>query len=275
MSTATSIEWTEATWNPTTGCDRISPGCDRCYAMTMARRLKAMGSAKYQNDGDPRTSGPGFAVTMHQESVLDPIVKWPRKSQMVFLDSMSDVFHARVAADFQGKIFATMALTPQHNYITFCRDSPCCTTLCCSTPTRCGAAAASQTGCSPARQEARHELAGGASPGFRHSRGCGRDVVVWDVWCEDSFDGIWHLDGICGDIPTPYLVREHCLKCELVRVSPWCSECVLAYRHEQEQQFNNGEDRYLWCYACGQFSLDWQAVDASQEAGHPNQDRAN
>lgn len=116
MSTATSIEWTEATWNPTTGCDRISPGCDRCYAMTMARRLKAMGSAKYQNDGDPRTSGPGFAVTMHQESVLDPIVKWPRKSQMVFLDSMSDVFHARVAADFQGKIFATMALTPQHNY---------------------------------------------------------------------------------------------------------------------------------------------------------------
>lgn len=116
MSTATSIEWTESTWNPTTGCDRISPGCDRCYAMTMARRLKAMGSAKYQNDGDPRTSGPGFAVTMHQESVLDPIVKWPRKSQMVFLDSMSDVFHARVAADFQGKIFATMALTPQHRY---------------------------------------------------------------------------------------------------------------------------------------------------------------
>lgn len=116
MSDHTTIEWTEATWNPTTGCDRISPGCDRCYAMTMARRLKAMGSAKYQNDGDPRTSGPGFAVTMHQQSVLDPIVKWPRKSQMVFLDSMSDVFHARVAGDFQGQIFATMALTPQHSY---------------------------------------------------------------------------------------------------------------------------------------------------------------
>ncbi|MCA2338413.1 DUF5131 family protein [Mycobacterium avium] len=131
MSTATSIEWTEATWNPTTGCDRISPGCDRCYAMTMARRLKAMGSAKYQNDGDPRTSGPGFAVTMHQESVLDPIVKWPRKSQMVFLDSMSDVFHARVVADFQGKIFATMALTPQHSYQVFRRDSLCCTRSCC------------------------------------------------------------------------------------------------------------------------------------------------
>ena len=59
MSTGTSIEWTEATWNPTTGCDRISAGCDNCYALTLAKRLKAMGSAKYQTDGDPRTSGPG------------------------------------------------------------------------------------------------------------------------------------------------------------------------------------------------------------------------
>jgi protein gp37 len=62
MSTATRIEWTEVTWNPTTGCDRISPGCDNCYALTLAKRLKAMGSAKYQHDGDPRTSGPGFGV---------------------------------------------------------------------------------------------------------------------------------------------------------------------------------------------------------------------
>jgi len=59
MATRTGIEWTETTWNPTTGCDRISPGCDNCYALTLARRLKAMGLAKYQNDGDPRTSGPG------------------------------------------------------------------------------------------------------------------------------------------------------------------------------------------------------------------------
>ena len=57
----TKIEWTDATWNPVTGCDRVSPGCDHCYALTMAKRLKAMGSAHYQNDGDPRTSGPGFA----------------------------------------------------------------------------------------------------------------------------------------------------------------------------------------------------------------------
>ncbi len=54
------IEWTETTWNPTTGCDRTSPGCDRCYALTLARQLKAMGHSKYPRDGDPRTSGPGF-----------------------------------------------------------------------------------------------------------------------------------------------------------------------------------------------------------------------
>jgi protein gp37 len=113
---ASKIEWTEVTWNPTTGCDRISPGCDHCYAMTMARRLKAMGSSKYQRDGDPRTSGAGFGVTMHPESVLEPIFKWPRSSRMAFLDSMSDVFHARVTPEFLGQVFATMALTPQHTY---------------------------------------------------------------------------------------------------------------------------------------------------------------
>ena len=65
MATRTAIEWTEVTWNPTTGCDRISAGCDNCYALTLAKRLKAMGQAKYQNDGDPRTSGPGFGITVH------------------------------------------------------------------------------------------------------------------------------------------------------------------------------------------------------------------
>lgn len=59
------IEWTEVTWNPTTGCDKTSPGCDNCYALTLAKRLRAMGQAKYQNDGDQRTSGPGFALTLH------------------------------------------------------------------------------------------------------------------------------------------------------------------------------------------------------------------
>ena len=63
VSTGTAIEWTEVTWNPETGCDRISPGCDHCYALTLAKRLKAMGQAKYQRDGAPRTSGPGFGGT--------------------------------------------------------------------------------------------------------------------------------------------------------------------------------------------------------------------
>ena len=65
MAKESKIEWTDTTWNPTTGCDRVSPGCDNCYALTMAKRLKAMGQAAYQQDGDPRTSGPGFALQMH------------------------------------------------------------------------------------------------------------------------------------------------------------------------------------------------------------------
>src|SRR6266536_3440600 len=89
MSTATSIEWTEVTWNPTTGCDRISPGCDHCYALTLAKRLKAMGQAKYQTDGDPRTSGPGFGVALHEEVLTEPL-RW-RKPRVVFVDSMADL----------------------------------------------------------------------------------------------------------------------------------------------------------------------------------------
>jgi protein gp37 len=114
MSTATSIEWTETTWNPTTGCDRISPGCDNCYALTLAGRLKAMGQPKYQADGDPRTSGPGFGVTLHPDALLEPL-RW-RKPRKVFVDSMADVLHAKVPVDFVAQVWAVMALTPQHTY---------------------------------------------------------------------------------------------------------------------------------------------------------------
>lgn len=68
MADKSSIEWTESTWNPTTGCDRTSPGCENCYALTLAKRLKSMGVDKYQNDGNPRTSGPGFALTIHPDT---------------------------------------------------------------------------------------------------------------------------------------------------------------------------------------------------------------
>jgi protein gp37 len=110
----TTIEWTEQTWNPTSGCDRISPGCDNCYALTMAKRLKGMGSAKYQNDGNPRTSGPGFALTVHTDALEAPL-HW-KKPRTVFVNSMSDLFHARVPHEFLARVFAVMAATPQHTY---------------------------------------------------------------------------------------------------------------------------------------------------------------
>lgn len=88
MAAGTSIEWTEVTWNPTTGCDRISAGCDNCYALTLAKRLKAMGQVKYQKDGDPRTSGPGFGLTIHPGALRQPYT-WGGH-RVVFVNSMSD-----------------------------------------------------------------------------------------------------------------------------------------------------------------------------------------
>ena len=109
-----SIEWTEATWNPTTGCDRLSVGCDNCYALTLAKRLKAMGNAKYQRDGDPRTSGPGFGVQIHPDA-LDIPRRW-RQPRIVFVNSMSDLFHAQVPSGFIQQVFHVMAETPRHIY---------------------------------------------------------------------------------------------------------------------------------------------------------------
>lgn len=114
MSNGSSIEWTDATWNPTTGCDRVSAGCDNCYALTLAKRLKAMGLAKYRNDGDPRTSGPGFALTLHEETLAAPY-GW-RSPRLVFVDSMSDLFHPEVPLDFIRRVFEVMADTPRHTY---------------------------------------------------------------------------------------------------------------------------------------------------------------
>jgi protein gp37 len=109
-----SIEWTEATWNPTTGCDRITSGCDNCYALTLAKRLKAMGNPKYQLDGDPRTSGPGFGVQTHEDALAVP-KRWAAP-RVVFVNSMSDLFHARVPDEFIRRVFDVMAETPRHTY---------------------------------------------------------------------------------------------------------------------------------------------------------------
>lgn len=114
VADGSSIEWTEATWNPTTGCDRVSIGCDNCYALTLAKRLKAMGANKYQNDGDSRTSGPGFGVTTHSSALGIPY-RW-RAPRLVFVNSMSDLFHAKVPTKFVEEVFEVMADTPQHTY---------------------------------------------------------------------------------------------------------------------------------------------------------------
>jgi protein gp37 len=114
MATASNIEWTEVTWNPVTGCDRVAAGCDNCYALALAKRLKAMGAEKYQNDGNPVTSGPGFDVTIHPKSLAEPY-RWSG-SRIVFVNSMSDLFHARVPLDFIRDLFDVIRETPQHTY---------------------------------------------------------------------------------------------------------------------------------------------------------------
>lgn len=114
LATRSAIEWTEVTWNPVTGCDRVAAGCDNCYALALAKRLKAMGAEKYQNDGNPTTSGPGFAVTTHPRALAQPY-RW-RTPKVVFVNSMSDLFHAKVPLAFIRDVFDVIRETPQHTY---------------------------------------------------------------------------------------------------------------------------------------------------------------
>ena len=100
-----SIEWTEMTWNPTTGCDKISAGCKYCYAEVMTRRLMAMGIDKYKD---------GFEVRTHEDSLQTPF-SW-KKPKVVFVNSMSDLFHPEVPIEFIQKVFFVMNETPQHTY---------------------------------------------------------------------------------------------------------------------------------------------------------------
>jgi protein gp37 len=100
-----SIEWTEMTWNPSTGCTKISAGCKFCYAEVMSRRLQAMGLDKYEN---------GFKVTMH-ESAMNIPYSW-KGSKLVFVNSMSDLFHPEISTEFIQRVFQVMNDTPQHTY---------------------------------------------------------------------------------------------------------------------------------------------------------------
>jgi len=105
MSTS-SIEWTELTWNPTTGCSKVSAGCKFCYAEIMTRRLKSMGQEKY--------SGGFKSVRIHPEELNRPAA-W-KKPSIVFVNSMSDLFHPEVPLDFIQKVFAVMNSHPQHTF---------------------------------------------------------------------------------------------------------------------------------------------------------------
>lgn len=100
-----SIEWTESTWNPVTGCDKISAGCKHCYAERMARRLQAMGQPNYKN---------GFLVTLQPQNLELPL-KW-RRPQMVFVNSMSDLFHADVPVNYVHQVFTTIQKASWHTF---------------------------------------------------------------------------------------------------------------------------------------------------------------
>ena len=120
MSQNTNIAWATDVWNPVTGCDRVSEGCGvgvpgDCYALTLAKRLKAMGNPRYQRDGDPRTSGSGFGLTLHWDKLEEPR-HW-RKSRRVFVNSMSDLGHEAIPFEFFGVMFEEMANAPQHQFL--------------------------------------------------------------------------------------------------------------------------------------------------------------
>jgi protein gp37 len=105
MSTRSSIEWTEVTWNPVTGCTKISQGCKNCYAERMAKRLRAMGSERYRNE---------FTVTL-QADLVDAPKHW-RSPRLIFVNSMSDLFHADIPTEFITRVFQTMTECAQHTF---------------------------------------------------------------------------------------------------------------------------------------------------------------
>lgn len=103
MSTQSDIEWTESTWNPVTGCSKVSPGCKHCYAERMAMRLKAIGQPKYAN---------GFKLALHEDKLEQPL-GW-KKPAMIFVNSMSDLFHQDVPLTFIHQVFDVMRCASWH-----------------------------------------------------------------------------------------------------------------------------------------------------------------
>lgn len=114
VSDRSRISWTMMTWNPVTGCDRVSEGCDHCYALALARRLKAMGNPRYQRDGDLLRSGPGFGLTVHWDKLEEPL-RW-RKPRLVFVNSMSDLFHPLVPLEAICQILLVIEKAREHTF---------------------------------------------------------------------------------------------------------------------------------------------------------------
>ena len=105
MATQSAIEWTESTWNPVSGCTKISVGCQNCYAERMAKRLQAMGQQRYKN---------GFKVTLHPEALDEPY-RW-KKPRVVFVNSMSDLFHEKIPIEFIQDVFTVMNENKRHTF---------------------------------------------------------------------------------------------------------------------------------------------------------------
>lgn len=105
MADHSGIEWTEATWNPVTGCSKVSPGCRFCYAERLAKRLRAMGQPRYRN---------GFAVTLQPDTLTLPL-RW-RTPRLIFVNSMSDLFHRAVPTEYIQQVFATMQEASWHSF---------------------------------------------------------------------------------------------------------------------------------------------------------------
>ena len=114
MATNSSIEWTEATWNPVTGCTRVSAGCDHCYAARMTRRQTAMGREKYQGLVNAGTRHFNGVVKTHEAALIEPLRR--KQPTVYFVCSMSDLFHKDVPFEFIHGVYAVMAMCPQHTF---------------------------------------------------------------------------------------------------------------------------------------------------------------
>jgi protein gp37 len=206
MAENSSIEWTDASWSPVTGCTRVSAGCDHCYSAALSKRLAAMGQKKYQGIvGNGHFNG----VVKTWEDELTRPLRW-RKPRRIFVNSMSDTFHKSVPFEFIDKVFAVMALCPQHTFQVLTKR-----------PERMAEYFADLNARSWAIREAGHTLAGGCRDGINYA------LPLPNVWLGTSVE-----DQRAADERMPHLRRcpaaVRFLSCEPllgpVDLSPWIDQ---------------------------------------------------